>query len=77
VPTDRIPWSSRRRVQRRRSSADLLASGIRAVLEAPGRRPAHCLHEAEATGHHADRVQRRAGARSAWAWRDPARCQPL
>ena len=39
----------------------IFASGVRAVLEASCGRTSHRLYEIEASGHHANRMQRGAG----------------
>jgi len=39
----------------------VLATGVRAIPQALGRRPAYRLHQAQAARHRAARVQRRTG----------------
>ncbi|MEQ2167930.1 hypothetical protein GOODEAATRI_009078, partial [Goodea atripinnis] len=64
-------------VHRGRLRAHLPPAGVRPVPEAPGRRAAHGLHQAEAAGDHAGRVQRGAGPHPQGARCHPARGEPL
>ena len=53
---DRLPRSARRRLRRQRPPADLPAAVVRTFPQAPRRRLAHRLHEAEAARHQPGRV---------------------
>lgn len=72
--------SSRREggvVHGERRGVDLPAAGVRAVLEAPGGRSAHRLHQAEAAGNQPGGVLRGAGAHPAGTRCHPARSEPV
>ncbi|UYV64413.1 hypothetical protein LAZ67_3000617, partial [Cordylochernes scorpioides] len=61
----------------RRVAACIAVRGLRTLSQASGGRPAHGLHQAEAAGHHAHRLQRGAGEDPARSGRHPAWSQPL
>ena len=56
MPTDRVPRRQSGRLRRRWPRVDLPPASLRTVPEAPRRRAAHRLHEAEASRRRADRL---------------------
>ena len=56
LQTDRVPRAQGGRLQRASSRAHLSAAGVRTVPQESGWRPAHGLHEAQATRDHAGGV---------------------
>jgi len=76
-PSGRLSGPKAGRLRGGLGNSGLPAPGLRVVPASPGGRSAHSLHQAEAVGHHAVRLQRRAGPGTAIGWCHPAWRQPV